>query len=192
MRQHPRHRARSVMFRQSISAHDVGKPLIRGARVLVLWPLFVPCCRVALLLGIEWIPDRRLQGLIVGWKRAVCQSLRNPDPADAIRVQDEGFIAREGLISLRIFMRLVIGRFAFREVRDIQARPLFLLLIPPNQFLSFAPWTAIGARRSAVIKDATIGGPGKTPAMSQKIPGATLIGAVFAWAREYARVDPAA
>src|SRR5437899_8031143 len=107
-------------------------------------------------------------------------------------MQDERFIAGESLVTARIVRRLVIGGFRPGEVRHIKTRPLLLVLIPPNQFLSFAPRTSIGTRGSAVIKDAAIGRPGKTPAMSQKIPGTTLVGTVFVGAWEYAGVDPAA
>ena len=67
MRQHARHRTRSVMFRQSVSTHDVGEPFIRRTCVAVLRSLFPQYCRVALLLRIEWIPDRRFQRFVVSW-----------------------------------------------------------------------------------------------------------------------------
>jgi hypothetical protein len=47
-------------------------------------------------------------------------------------MQDEGFVARESVITLRIFIRVVIRRFGSREVRDIEASPFFLPLVPPN------------------------------------------------------------
>src|SRR6266571_1190450 len=91
-----------------------------------------------------------------------------------------------------LFSRLIIGRLALVEVRDVVSRPLFLLLIPPNKFLALAPGLAIGPGGGAVVDDANVVRPGKAPAVSVKITGLAFVGLVLACLRINAGVDPAA
>src|SRR5579864_5483685 len=179
------------MFRQPIRAHDIGEANIGRTGVTVFGPLVPHCCRIALLVWIKWIANWRLQSFVVRWQRTVGQSLRRENPASPIRVQDKRFISGESLITLRVFRRLIIRRFRPREVRDVQPGPLFVLLIPPNEFLALAPRLPIRTGRGAVIEDAAVRRPGKAPAMSPEVLGIPLVSAVLTRAREDAGVDPA-
>src|SRR2546425_1071929 len=143
VRKHARHRAGGVVLRQPIRAHDTGEAVIGRTGVTVFRPLVSHCCRIVLLVWIKWIAYWSFQSFVVCWQGAVCQSLWGENPARPIGVQDERFIPGESLITLRVFRRLVIRRFRLREVRDVQSRPLFVLLIPPNEFLTLAPGPSI-------------------------------------------------
>src|SRR5215471_5218514 len=106
-------------------------------------------------------------------------------------MQNEGTIACKRRVSFCSCPGLVIWRFGRGEVGNVEPRPLLLRFIPPDQFLTFAPWVAIGTRRRPVIQDAAVGRPGKCPAVSVEVSRFPLIGAIFAGSREDSGINPA-
>ena len=95
----------------------------------------------------------------------------DPYPSDAIGMQDEWLVSRESRVAdFGPFRRLIVGRLGRDEIGDVVARPFFVFRVPPDQFLSFAPRLAVRTRRSAVVEDAAVGRPGKSPAVAVEIP----------------------
>src|SRR5207248_8249528 len=64
--------------------------------------------------------------------------------------------------------------------------------IPPDQRFALAPGLPVRARRRAVIKDARVFRPRKSPAMSIETFGFALVGFVLTGVWHDAAVDPAA
>src|SRR3954453_7390621 len=153
MREAARHSASGVVLGEPIRGQYVGKALVGRIRVLVVGALHRICGGILRDVRIQQIVTGRLQRFVVGGQRAIFQSARDPDPAHAVRMHDEGLIARDGVVAIGIFARLVIGSFVFGEVGVVVAGPLVLLLVPPDEFLALAPRLAVGTRRRAVIKD---------------------------------------
>src|SRR5581483_5303399 len=83
-----------------------------------------------------------------------------------------------------------IRRDIFLIVGIVQDGPFFLLFIPPDQLLAFAPRLSIGTCRSTVVNDAAVIRPGKAPPMSEQISGIPLVGAVIAVLGIYTAVNP--
>src|SRR3982751_136259 len=109
-------------------------------------------------------------------QRPIFQSARDPDPAHAIGMHDEGLVTCDGIVAFGGAARLVVGGFVFGEVGSVVAGPLVLLLVPPDKFLALAPRLAVGTRRRAVIKDAAIGRPRVSPAVTVRPVRLTLVG----------------
>src|ERR1700758_5213460 len=107
-------------------------------------------------------------------------------------MKDEGTIAGKGRISFSTFRRPVVGWLCRGEVRNIQAGPLLLRFVPPDQFLTLAPRPAIGTRRRAVIQDAAIGRPGKRPTVSVEILGLAFVGTILTGSGKDAGINPTA
>src|SRR5690349_3726131 len=107
-------------------------------------------------------------------------------------MHDERLIPRQSVVSARICRWLVIRSFCHRKIWHVQSRPFFFLLVPPNQFLSFAPRRTVGAGRRAVIENPAIARPCPAPAVTKCVGGLPFPRAVFIRIREDARVNPAA
>src|SRR5215469_2407040 len=103
-------------------------------------------------------------------------------------MQNEGTIACKRRVSFCSCPGLVIWRFGRGEVGNIEPRPLLLRFIPPDQFLTFAPWVAIGTRRRTVIQDAAVGTPGESPAVSVEGSRFSVIGSLAAGTRQGRRL----
>src|SRR5438067_5207605 len=135
---------------------------------------------------------RRFQRLVMRRQWAVFQSARNVEPSFAIGVHDERLVAGQSVVAASGALRFVIRRLGFGEIGRIEADPFFGGFIPPNQFLALAPGLAVGARRSAVIEDAAIGGPGESPTVTIWPAWLALVSFVFAGPRHNPGIDPAA
>src|SRR5438270_12405391 len=61
------------------------------------------------------------------------------------------------------------GRHFFFVIGIVKARPLFLLLIPPDQFLALAPGLPVGTRGGAIVDNAAVVGPGESPAVTKQV-----------------------
>src|SRR6266699_1385534 len=85
-----------------------------------------------------------------------------------------------------------IWRNFFWIVGIVQPAPLFFLFIPPDQFFPLAPGLSIGPRRSAVVNDAAIVGPCKSPSMTEQVMRITLICSIPVFLRKYAAINPRA
>src|ERR1041385_1027600 len=119
------------------------------------------------------------QRLIVRRQWTIIQSAGDPDPAHAVRMHNERFIASYGIIALRIFRRLVIRWFLLREVRSVMAGPFLLVGIPPHQRFALAPWLAIGTRRRSVVQNPSITRPCVAPPVSVATLGFALTSFIF-------------
>src|SRR3569623_1715822 len=116
-------------------------------------------CGILLVRRIERIVQQRFQRLVVRWQRAILQSARDIQPSHAVRMENEWSVARKSAHTGRARLRLIVGRFFLIEVGLVVAGPFLLLLVPPNQLLSFAPRRSVGTCGGAVIKDANVGWP---------------------------------
>src|ERR1051326_3233935 len=83
-----------------------------------------------------------------------------------------------------------VGRSLLLIVRMIQSGPLFFLFVPPDKFLALAPRLAIGARGRAVVDDAAVVGPGKSPAMPEQAFRVAFIGTVVARLWKHSAINP--
>src|SRR6478752_5209144 len=93
---------------------------------------------------------------------AVFEPAVDEDPSDPVGVQHERGIAGYGVNTSAISQIARVVRTLLQiEVRAVKAGPSLLLIIPPNEFLFFAPWLAVGRSRSAVVDDAAVIRPGK-------------------------------
>src|SRR5271154_7505315 len=106
-------------------------------------------------------------------------------------MHDEGLIAGDGVVAFRPGGRSVIRRLGRSEVRNIQAGPGFLLLIPPDQLFAFAPRRAVRAGGGTVVNNSTVGRPCKTPAMTVVVVRVTLACTVVTFFGKNAGVNPA-
>src|SRR5581483_9883620 len=106
-------------------------------------------------------------------------------------MQSKRLSAAESLDSLAVFdIGFSVRWHGFCVICVIQATPLLLFLVPPNQFLALAPRLAIWTRRSPVVNNAAIVRPCKTPSVPQQVFRFAFIGAVITFFGEYATVNP--
>src|SRR3954447_3304360 len=117
------------MFGQAKSGHDVREPRITELHELVAIAIPLLHDRVCLLC-IEWVPDRRFEWLVMGWKGPVYQPGRSEQPPLAVQLHDErvgpGVAVKPD--SVRVGRRG--GRFGEGEVRRVVAGPA--LPVPPD------------------------------------------------------------
>src|SRR4051794_14781409 len=126
-------------------------------------------------------------------QRTIFQSARNINPPDAIRVQSKWpGSAESGYAHAAIQIVGSGGREILFEIGVIETGPFFFLFVPPDQLLAVAPWLAVRTGRRAVINDAAIVRPYKSPAMSKQIFGCALICAITVPFRIHAAIDPRA
>src|SRR6202022_4242577 len=84
-------------------------------------------------------------------------------------MQHERCVPRNRLESVLISGWSEPRRFFDREIRDVDAGPFSLPLVPPDQFLALAPRLAGRFGACSIIYNAAIGRPGKAPAVTQII-----------------------
>src|SRR5207237_7761228 len=87
--------------------------------------------------------------------------------------------------------RNVIRRLSFAEIRRVVPHPLAIRSVPPHELLAIAPRRAVRARRRAVVEDASIGRPRKSPSLSVSTLSLALARAVAIGRGIHAGVDPA-
>src|SRR3954453_13479012 len=75
-------------------------------------------------------------------------------------------------------------------VRVVQAGPLLLLFVPPNQLLTVAPRLPIWARGGSIVNNAAVIGPCESPAVSEKVPRVAFMSAVSPLFRKDSAVNP--
>src|SRR6266496_6394003 len=102
-------------------------------------------------------------------KRSVLQTFWHVKPAQAVLVQNKGRVTGNRIQAFCAYLRLVIGSFSLYESRDVYARPFFR--VPPHQFFSFAPRTAVRPRTGAIVNDSAITRPREAPAVTKIISG---------------------
>src|SRR5262249_20886333 len=147
-------------------------------RVGIFGPLLFLRRRIRAL-GVQRIFDGRFQRFVMGRQRTVFQSARNVQPADAIWVQRKWPRTTERRDSeSNIQFGWSSGSKVFLVIRIVEPRPVFVCLVPPDQFLALAPRFSIRTRRCAVINDAAIVRPREPPAVTEQVRGFTLIGAI--------------
>src|SRR6185369_13236468 len=112
------HAAGRVVLGEAIGGEHVRVARIAGGRVGVVRALFRLRGGVRLP-RVERVVDRALERLVVRGQRAVLQSRGDPDPTDAIGMQDEGLVAGDGIVALRIGRRFVVGPLRLREIRYV-------------------------------------------------------------------------
>src|SRR2546426_8496334 len=83
-----------------------------------------------------------------------------------------------------------VRREVFLVVRVIEPSPFLLLFIPPDQLLALAPRPSIRTRRRAVINDAAIVRPRKSPAMPQQVFRLAFIRAIAAFLGIHSAINP--
>src|SRR5579864_8680861 len=105
-------------------------------------------------------------------------------------MHDERFVTGQSVVSGAAILRPIIRGFCRCEIGNIIPEPFLLLCIPPDQFLALAPRRAIGSRRSTVVEDAAIAGPGESPAMTVKIFGLAFSGKILSRLGKDAGVNP--
>ena len=143
--------------------------------------------------GIEEVAHRRLDGLVVGGQRPVPDGARREEPSHSVGLHDERMVARNRLHPRRAGRRPVVRRNLGVKIRLVGANPPARSWIPPDQLLSFGPWTPFRVRRGAVVEDAAIERPGEAPFGFDRIGGALpLPRTVPARFGEHSAVDPAA
>src|SRR5438067_2182127 len=108
-------------------------------------------------------------------------------------MHDEGFVPGNRLHAVAVVqITFVIGRLVELEIGSIGAGPLFLFSVPPDQGFALAPGLPVRARRRAVIKNARVFRPRKSPAMAIEPLWLALVGFVLTSVWHDAAVDPAA
>src|SRR5215211_7571654 len=138
------------MLREAVRRHDVRKPGIFGRIVRVVRPVQKLYRRVVLDVVVEQVRDRRLYGLVMNRERTVA-------------VDDERPVSGDGVVTFSIGIWVVVGSLGRREVGDVVADPLALLLVPPDVLLPLGPGLAIGIGGGPVVEDAAVRGPGPAP-----------------------------
>src|SRR4028118_1107895 len=118
-------------------------------------PALGPGGRAVLDLGVERVRPRRLDGLVVDGHRPVLEADGREEPPKPVAVDDKGPVARYSGVALGVRGWLVVGSLGGVEVRHVEARPLPLLLVPPDILLALGPGLAARVSRGAVVEDAS-------------------------------------
>src|SRR5438093_2933647 len=100
---------------------------------------------------------------VMGRKRPVLETLRDEEPRAPVRLHDEGVVACDGLLGLRVVRRPVARLLVLLEVGDVEPRPLAVLLVPPDVLLPLRPRLPVGIGRGAVVEDPPVCGPRPGP-----------------------------
>src|SRR3954447_11900732 len=149
------------MFGQPVAGHD---ERIRVPIVVLVVRAVEDLARRVLALLVEPILEWRFLRLVVRRHRTVDEPRRREEPAQAVRVQDEGAASVERLHAGGAARGVVVGRLVRLEVRLVaEPGPLLLLLVPPDVLLALRPRLALWVGRCPVVEDASVAGPGPTP-----------------------------
>src|SRR5215472_9717808 len=78
----------------------------------------------------------------------------------------------------------------FFEIRVVETGPLFSFSVPPHKFLTLTPRFALGVGRGAIIDNATVIRPGKSPTVAEQILWIAFVCSIAAFLGKYAAVNP--
>src|SRR5205085_5594511 len=118
---------------------------------------------------------------------------RRIQPALPVALHDEGIVPRERLDARRSWGGSMAGRAVLDEVGSVDARPLALLRLPPDELLALRPRLAVRIGGGAVVEDAAVVRPRPGPFLGHPVLLASglsprgLVDAVLA----AAAIDPA-
>lgn len=84
------------------------------------------------MFGVNRIPDRGLKRLVVSGQRPVGKAYRNPDPAEAIAMQEEWLVASQTIVAYGARRRLIVWRLCHCKVGNVQTGPFLTFGIPPH------------------------------------------------------------
>src|SRR5437660_6880693 len=101
------------------------------------------CCETIFLAGkpmhsrvrvarVKRVVYRRLEGFVVGRHRSILQTARDIKPAEAVFMQHEGSVAGNRIEAVLVSGWSKPWRLLHRKIRDINARPFGLRLVPPD------------------------------------------------------------
>src|SRR5579872_3194539 len=68
-------------------------------------------------------------------------------------------VATDGIKTARIRVGPIRRSGSRFEIGNIEAGPVFLFLVPPDEFLALRPWTTVRIRGGAVVHDSSISRP---------------------------------
>ncbi len=106
----------------------------------------------------------------MGGQRAIDQARLRVDPAQAVGVQDERVVARDGRHPRRVLGRAVVRRLVGLEVGVVAQRvPPALLGVPPDVALALRPRVAVRVGRRAVVEDPPVGRPRPAPLVGDPV-----------------------
>src|SRR6266481_5223724 len=191
VREEAAHCSGGVVLCQAVGCQNVGEALVLRPGIQVSRPLSFQSSGVICLPRVEEVLHRRFPGLVVGRQRSIIQSGGNPNPPEAIRMQDKGLVAGKRRITLSVRRWHVVWRLCLSEVRRIEPSPLFPAVIPPHEFLALAPWRAVRTGGGAIVDNATVGGPGESPTLTIGATGLILPRPIFARTRKNPGINPA-
>ncbi len=186
------HRPARVVLGEPVGRDDVRIPWVHRLVVRVVGPVEEPGGRAVLDLVVEQVRHGRLDGLVVDGERPVLEADRREEPALAVTLHDERPVAGDGVNTFRVSVGTVVGAFVGLEVGDVEARPLPLLLVPPDVLLLLAPGLALGVCGGTIVEDAAVRRPRPAPlggGVGLLGPGLAAAGLIHA-VGHYARVDP--
>src|SRR6476661_1927639 len=123
-------------------------------------------------------------------ERSVLQTFWHVKPTQAVFVQNKGRVTGNRIQAFCAYLRLVIGSFSFHESGDVYPRPFFR--VPPHQFFSFTPRTAVRPCTGAIVNNSPITRPREAPAVAKIISGFPGVRLVHAIAAKNAGINPAA
>ena len=159
-----------MVLGQPVGREDKWKSRVSGRRE----PIFLagkPIHDRICVARVERVAYRRLERFVVGRHRPVLQTCRNMKPAESVFVQEKRRVAGDRVQTLLVAFRFETRALFQRKIGNVVSGPFFLRLIPPDQFLAFAPRFAIWTRARPIIDDAAIARPGEAPAVSKIVLG---------------------
>ena len=162
------HRPAGVVLGEAVGSHDVRIPGVLGRVVRVVGPVEEPYRRVVLDVVVEQVRDRRLYGLVVDRERTVGEAHGGEEPAEPVAVDDERPVSGDGVVAPGIGVGPVVRPLGRREVGDVVADPLALLLVPPDVLFPLGPGLALGVGGGPVVEDAAVRGPGPAPLVRRR------------------------
>ncbi len=139
------------MFGQAVRGQDVREAVVGRGRIFISRARTRVGGRIGLARRMDWVADRRFEWLVVRGEGAIVEPGRNPDPTEAVGVQDERLVSRECVVTFGARLRLVIGRLRGYEIGDIEAGPSMRGVVPPDEFFSVAPRFAVRPGGGAIV-----------------------------------------
>src|ERR1700730_10574298 len=180
------------MLGEPVGHHHERKTGVRRGRVLVPRSCFRFGPRICLTPGIDRVPDRRLERFVMSGQRSIAKPDRDPDPSEAVPVQEERLVSRQSSIALGVLRRLIVRRLRRREIGNVEARPFLAFEIPPNELLSLAPGIAVGTSGSAIVKNSPVRRPSEPPSVAIETLGGPLVRPILAHLWKDTGINPTA
>src|SRR6266850_7250813 len=95
--------------------------------------------------------------------RSVLQTARDVKPPEPVFMRDKRRVAGNPIKAALVSGWSKLWRLLHRKIGVINACPFTLHLVPPDQFLAFAPRFTGRAGARSIIYDASIARPGEAP-----------------------------